>query len=39
LVAHWYENREPGNIGNITTVLPMGVEALLRTKRAELGVV
>lgn len=29
MVAHWYEQREPVNIGNITTVLPMTVESLL----------
>jgi len=29
LVAHWYENREPVNIGNITSTLPFTVSALL----------
>lgn len=29
LAAHWYENREPVNIGNITTNLPLTVDALL----------
>lgn len=29
LTAHWYENREPVNIGNITTELPLSVRALL----------
>ena len=29
LMAHLYENREPVNIGNITTELPLGVRALL----------
>lgn len=29
LVAHWFENREPVNIGNITSALPFGVEAVL----------
>lgn len=29
LVAHWFENREPVNIGNITTDLPFSVNALV----------
>jgi len=29
LVSHWFDNRAPVNIGNITTTLPMGVDALL----------
>lgn len=29
LAAHWYENREPVNVGNITSELPFGVYALL----------
>lgn len=29
LVAHMYQNREPVNIGNITTELPFGVNALI----------
>lgn len=29
LISHWYENREPVNIGNITTPLPMTVESLI----------
>ena len=29
LVGHWYENREAVNIGNITTELPMAVNALI----------
>ena len=33
LVAHWYENREPVNIGNITTDLPFTVAALVAPYR------
>lgn len=29
IVGHWFENREPVNIGNITTALPMHLDALL----------
>jgi uncharacterized phiE125 gp8 family phage protein len=29
LVGHWFENRETVNVGNITTLLPYSVEALL----------
>ncbi|KEY58501.1 head-tail connector protein [Serratia sp. DD3] len=29
LVGHWYENREPVNIGNITSTLPYTFEALM----------
>jgi hypothetical protein len=29
LVGHWYENREAVNVGNITTELPLAVDALL----------
>ena len=29
LLTHWYEHREAVNIGNITSEVPMGVEALL----------
>jgi len=29
LVGHWYENREPVNIGNIVSALPFGFESLL----------
>lgn len=29
LISHWYRNREPVNIGNITSTLPMAVDALL----------
>ena len=34
LVGHWYQNREPVNIGNITTPLPMTVDYLLSAYRA-----
>lgn len=33
LVGHWYENREAVNIGNITTELPMAVNALISPYR------
>jgi len=33
LVAHWYENRVPVNIGNIVNALPMTVAALLAPHR------
>ncbi|MBA5779492.1 phage head-tail connector protein [Stappia sp. F7233] len=33
LIGHWYENREAVNIGNITSVLPMAVDALLAPHR------
>ncbi len=33
LTSHWYANREPVNIGNITTPLPYGVEALISNFR------
>lgn len=29
LISHWYENREPVNIGNIVSVIPETVNALL----------
>ncbi len=29
LIAHWYENREPINIGNIVTEIPETINALL----------
>jgi uncharacterized phiE125 gp8 family phage protein len=29
LLTHWYENREPVNIGNIVTPIPFGVDDLL----------
>lgn len=34
LVAHWYANREAVNVGNITSELPMAVNALLTNFRA-----
>lgn len=34
LVGHWYANREAVNVGNITTELPLAVDALLRPYRA-----
>jgi hypothetical protein len=37
LVSHWYENREPVNIGNITSTLPFGVQALLGPHRKHPG--
>lgn len=37
LVSHWYENREPVNIGNITTTLPFGIEAILKPYRIRPG--
>lgn len=33
LVAHWYENREPVNIGNIVNALPFTVDSLLAPYR------
>ncbi len=33
LVGHWYENREPVNIGNIVSALPFGFESLLEPYR------
>ena len=33
LIAHYYENREPVNIGNITTDLPFGVVSLINRHR------
>lgn len=33
LVAHWFANREAVNVGNITTALPFGVEALVAPLR------
>lgn len=29
IAAHWYENREPVSIGNLTTQLPIGVQAII----------
>jgi uncharacterized phiE125 gp8 family phage protein len=36
LVAHWYENREAVNVGNIVTPLPFAVDALLDECRTRL---
>lgn len=33
LCSHWYENREPVNIGNVVTPLPFAVDALLENYR------
>lgn len=33
LVGHWFENREAVNIGNISSEVPLGVEALLQNYR------
>lgn len=33
LTAHWYANREPVNVGNITTELPLGVSVLIAPYR------
>ena len=33
LVGHWFENREPVNVGNIVTTLPFGFESLLQPYR------
>ncbi len=33
LVGHWYENREPVNVGNIVSTLPFGFESLLEPYR------
>lgn len=33
LAAHWYENREPVNIGNIVNALPFTVDSLLAPYR------
>jgi hypothetical protein len=39
LIGHWYANREPINIGNITTPLERDVDALMWPDRYfELGV-
>ena len=37
LTGHYFANREAVNIGNITSELPWGVEALLRPLRVRLG--
>jgi len=33
LIAHWYENREAVNVGNITSTFDFAVEALLQPYR------
>lgn len=33
LIGHWYGNREGVNIGNITSEVPLGVDALLLRHR------
>lgn len=33
LIGHWYANREAVNVGNITSELPLGVDALLMQHR------
>lgn len=33
LIGHWYANREAVNIGNITSEVPLAVEALLQPHR------
>ena len=33
LIGHWYANREAVNVGNVTSELPMAVDALLRPYR------
>jgi len=33
LIGHWHSNREAVNIGNITTELPLAVEALVQPYR------
>ncbi|BBV75139.1 hypothetical protein STW0522RAO56_11930 [Raoultella planticola] len=33
LVGHWYENREPVNVGNIVTPFPFGFDSLLEPYR------
>ncbi len=35
LVGHYYENREPVNVGNIVNMIPLSVEALLAPHRAQ----
>ena len=34
LIAHWFAHREAVNVGNITSELPMAVDALLKNYRA-----
>jgi len=33
MIGHWYANREAVNIGNITSEIPLAVEALLQPHR------
>lgn len=33
MIGHWYENREAVNVGNITSVMPLAVDALLQPHR------
>ncbi|ORM66145.1 head-tail connector protein [Pantoea rwandensis] len=33
LIGHWYANREAVNIGNITSEIPLAVDALLQPHR------
>jgi uncharacterized phiE125 gp8 family phage protein len=33
LVAHWYQNREAVNVGNLTTEIPLAVQMLLQPYR------
>lgn len=37
MLGHFYANREAVNIGNITSDIPFGVDALLRPLRVRLG--
>jgi uncharacterized phiE125 gp8 family phage protein len=37
LIAHYFENREPINIGNIVSKIPLGVDALLNAHKCNLG--
>ena len=34
LIGHWYERREPVNVGNIVTPIPLSIESLLWPYRA-----
>lgn len=38
IISNFYDNREPVNIGNIVNQLPMGIEWLLRSQKAPLGI-
>ena len=37
LVGHWFENREPVNVGNTVTTFPFGFESLLQPYRCKEG--